>query len=339
MVVEQPLSEPAATDGEVTYLQAIHDALWEELERLPTMVVLGEDIQEGGVFRVTDGMLERFGAERILDTPLAESSIVGIAIGLATNGCVPVAEIQFADFAYLAFDQLISEAAKWRYRSNGGWGCPIVVRMPYGAGIGGALYHSQSIEALLFHVPGLKIVAPSTPADAKGLLKAAIRDPDPVIYFEHKKAYRLLRGAVPEGDFEVPIGPAALRREGDDLSVITYGFMVHETLEAAATLAAEGIEARVLDLRTLAPLDREAILETARATGKVLIVQEDTLTGGIGAEVAALIAEHAFHDLDAPVRRLASPDIPPMPFNVHVEAQLLPGQATIAQAMRDLAAY
>ncbi len=324
---------------ERTYIEAINDALLEEMERLPHMVVLGEDVQQGGVFRATEGLLERFGPERVLDTPLAESSIVGVSIGLATNGCVPVAEIQFADFAYPAFNQLISEAAKWRYRSNGRWGCPIVVRMPFGAGVRGALYHSQSIEALLAHVPGLKIVVPSTPHDAKGLLKAAIRDPDPVIYFEHKKAYRLLKGDLPDDDYVVPIGPAALRREGDDLTVISYGLMAHESLEAAVELAGEGIEATVLDLRTLAPLDRAAILDAARRTGKVLIVHEDTLTGGIGGEVAAIIAEWAFDDLDAPVRRLAAPDIPAMPFNGAVEDWWLPSRQTIAEAMRELAAY
>jgi len=324
---------------EKAYIEAIHDALIEEMDRLPTMMVLGEDIQEGGVFRVTDGMLQRYGPQRVLDTPLAESSIVGISIGLATNGCVPVAEIQFADFAFPAFNQIISEAARWRYRSYNGWGCPIVVRAPFGAGIRGALYHSQSIEAMLAHVPGLKVVVPSTPYDAKGLLKAAIRDPDPVIYFEHKKAYRLLKADVPDGDYVVPIGEAALRREGDDITVISYGLMAHECLQAAEELAAEGIDATVLDLRTLAPLDRDAILEAARRTGKVLIVHEDNLTGGIGGEIAAIIAEHAFDDLDAPVRRLASPDVPAMPFNAAGEDYCLPSRAKIAAAMRALAAY
>ncbi len=322
-----------------TYLDAIHDALWEEMERLPAMIILGEDIQEGGVFRATDGMLDRFGPQRVLDTPLAESSIVGVSIGMAQNGCVPVAEIQFADFAYPAFNQLISEAARWRYRSNGGWGCPIVVRIPFGAGIRGALYHSQSIEALLAHVPGLKVVVPSTPYDAKGLLKAAIRDPDPGIYLEHKKAYRLLKEELPEGDYTVPIGPAQLRRDGADLTVIAFGLMVHECMEAAEALAQEGIDATVLDVRTLAPLDRDAILDAARRTGKVLIVYEDNLTGGIGAEIAAIIAEHAFNDLDAPIRRLAAPDIPAMPFNGGMEDYCLPSKEKIAVAMRDLAAY
>ena len=324
---------------EKTYVDAIHDALSEEMERLDTMVVLGEDIQEGGVFRVTDGMFERYGGMRVLDTPLAESSIVGVAIGMAVNGCVPVAEIQFADFAYPAFNQIISEAARFRYRSDGGFGCPIVVRMPYGAGIRGAMYHSQSIEALLAHVPGLKVVAPSTPRDAKGLLKAAIRDPDPVIYFEHKKAYRMLKEEIEDGDFEVPIGTAEVRREGDDITVMSFGLMAHECLLAADEIAADGIEATVLDLRTLAPLDRAAILEAARRTGKVLIVHEDNLTGGLGAEISAIIAEYAFDSLDAPIRRLASPDVPAMPFAAELEDWCLPSREKIAAAMRDLAAY
>ena len=322
-----------------TYIEAIHDAMVEEMGRDQGVMVLGEDIQEGGVFRATDGMLERFGPERVLDTPLAESSIVGLSIGMALNGMLPIAEIQFADFAYPAFNQLISEAAKWRYRSANGWGCPIVVRAPFGAGIRGAMYHSQSIEALLAHVPGLKVVAPSTPYDAKGLLKAAIRDPDPVVYFEHKKAYRMLKDELPDDDYVVPIGPAKVRREGDDITVISYGLMAHECLEAANELAGEGIEATVLDLRTLAPLDRAAILDAASRTGKVLIVHEDTLTGGIGGEVAAIIAEHAFDALDAPIRRLASPDVPAMPFNEGMEEYCLPSREKIASAMRDLAAY
>jgi 2-oxoisovalerate dehydrogenase E1 component beta subunit len=338
MTLVQPATQNSQPTAQTTYIQAIHDAMWEEMERLPEMVVLGEDIQEGGVFRATEGMLEKFGPQRVLDTPLAESSIAGIAIGMAQNGCVPVAEIQFADFAYPAFNQLISEAAKWRYRSNGGYGCPIVVRMPYGAGIRGAMYHSQSIEALLAHVPGLKVIAPSTVYDAKGLLKAAIRDPDPVIYFEHKKAYRLLKDQLPPDDYVVPIGEAAIRREGDDITVIAYGLMAYECAEIAAGIAGE-VDATVLDLRTLAPLDRDAILQAARRTGKVLVVYEDNITGGVGAEVAALIAEHAFDDLDAPVRRLASPDLPAMPFSGVVEDALLPSREKVAAAMRDLAAY
>jgi 2-oxoisovalerate dehydrogenase E1 component beta subunit len=322
-----------------TYIEAIHDAMFEEMERDESVLVLGEDIQEGGVFRATDGMLERFGPQRVLDTPLAESSIVGLSIGMAVNGCLPIAEIQFADFAFPAFNQLISEAARWRYRSNNGWGCPIVVRAPFGAGIRGGLYHSQSIEALLAHVPGLKVVVPSTAYDAKGLLKAAVRDPDPVIYFEHKKAYRMLKEELPDEDYTVPIGPAQLRREGDDITVISYGLMAHECLEAADELAADAIESTVLDLRTLAPLDRDAILDAARRTGKILIVHEDNLTGGFGAEIAAIIAEHAFDSLDAPIRRLAAPDVPAMPFAEAQEEFCLPSREKIVAAMRELAAY
>ena len=325
---------------EKNVVTAIRDALHDEMANDDRIVLLGEDVgARGGVFRISVGWLDEFGEQRVLDTPLAESGIIGVAIGMALHGLLPVAEIEFADFAYPAFNQLISEAAKWRYRSNNGWGLPLVVRAPFGAGVRGALYHSQSIEALLAHVPGLKVVVPSTPYDAKGLLKAAIRDPDPVIYFEHKRAYRLLKEELPEADYTVPIGTAALRREGDDLTVISYGITAHDALLAAEQLAGEGIEASVLDLRTLAPLDRGAILDAARRSGKVLIVHEDTLTGGIGGEVAAIIAEHAFDSLDAPVRRLAMPDIPAVPFNAGVEDYWLVTQEKIAAAMRELAAY
>src|SRR5690554_2718559 len=228
-----------------------------------------------------------------MDAPLSESAIVGVAIGAALNGMRPVAEIQFADFIHSAVDQIVSEAAKIRYRSRGQFSCPIVVRAPYGGGVQGALYHSQSVEALFYNVPGLKIVAPSTPYDTKGLLKAAIRDPDPVLFFEHKRTYRLIRGEVPDEDYTVPIGQAALRRSGDDLTVISYGMMVHTCLEAADALAGEGIHADVLDLRTLRPLDEEAVLESVRKTGKVLIVHEANKMGGVGAEVAAVISEKA----------------------------------------------
>ncbi len=322
-----------------TFLAAIREALCEEMARLDGMIVLGEDVQFGGVFRATDGLLERFGPWRVLDTPLAESSIVGMAIGMAVAGCVPVAEIQFADFAFAAFNQLINEAARLRYRSNGAWGCPLVVRAPFGAGVRGGLYHSQSIEAFLAHVPGLKVVVPSTPRDAKGLLKAAIRDPDPVVFLEHKKAYRLLEEDLPEGDYVVPLGSAAWRREGEDLTVVSYGLMAHEAVGAADELAREGIDAGVLDLRSLAPLDRGAILDGARRTGKVLVVHEDNLTGGVGGEVAAIIVEHAFEALDAPIRRLAAPDAPAMPFSRGMEELCLPSRERIAAAMRELAAY
>ena len=322
------------------YIEAIRDALDEEMAADSGVLVMGEDVQEGGVFRATEGLLEKYGPGRVIDMPLAESSIVGVAIGAAFNGMRPVAEIQFADFIHPAMNQIISEAARIRYRSNGTFGCPIVIRASYGGGIHGGLHHSQSLEALFFHVPGLKIVVPSTPADAKGLLRAAIRDDDPVIYFEHKRAYRLLKDEVPEGDFTVPIGPAVVRREGDDLTVFAYGFMVQESLKAAQRLSEEeGVEACVVDLRTLAPLDRDAILEGARRTGKVLIVHEDNLTGGVGAEVAPIIAEHAFDSLDGPIMRLAAPDVPAFPYAAPLEEFCLPDAEKIADAIRRLAAY
>jgi 2-oxoisovalerate dehydrogenase E1 component beta subunit len=322
------------------YIEAIRDALDEEMGADPRVLVMGEDVQEGGVFRATEGLLEKYGPGRVLDTPLAESSIVGVAIGAAFNGMRPVAEIQFADFIHPAMNQIISEAARIRYRSNGAFGCPIVVRAPFGGGIHGALHHSQSVEALFFHVPGLKIVVPSTPADAKGLLRAAIRDEDPVLYFEHKRAYRLLKDEVPEGDYTVPIGRAEVRREGDDVTVFSYGLMVQETLEAAKRLSEEdGIEACVVDLRSLSPLDRDAILEGARRTGKVLIVHEDNLTGGVGAEVAAIIAQDAFESLDGPIMRLAAPDVPAFPYAAPLEEFCLPNAEKIGAAIRRLAAY
>ena len=325
---------------EETYIAAIHAALSEEMERLPTMVILGEDIQEGGVFRVTEGFLERFGPQRALDTPLAESSIVGVAIGMAQNGCVPVAEIQFADFAFPAFNQLISEAARWRYRSNGAWGCPITVRAPYGGGIHGGPYHSQSVESIYGHVPGLRVVCVATPYDAKGLLKAAVRDPNPVLFFEHKRAYRLYRQELPDDDFTVPIGEAEVKREGENLTLVTYGMMLHHSLEAAETVQAEdGISVEVIDLRTISPLDKETVLASVEKTGKALVVYEDNLAAGFGAEVAAVIAEEGFEALDGPVTRVASPDVPISPFAGVLEQAVLPNPEKITQAIRDLAAY
>jgi 2-oxoisovalerate dehydrogenase E1 component beta subunit len=321
-------------------IEGIREALMEEMERDSRVWILGEDVgRKGGVFLATDGLQARYGEARVLDTPLAESCIVGIAIGSALNGLIPVAEIQFADFIHPAFDQIVSEAARIRYRSNGAWSCPIVIRAPFGGGVHGGLYHSQSVEAFYAHVPGLKVVIPSTPADAKGLLKAAIRDPDPVLFFEHKKAYRLIRGEVPEGDHVVPIGPAAVRRAGRHLSCIAWGLMTHYCLEAAETVAAEEIEVEVVDLRTLRPLDRDTILASVRRTARALIVYEDNLTGGFGAEVAAIIASEAFEHLDAPVTRLAGPDVPAMPFNRPQEEAFMPSPEKIATAMRKVAAY
>lgn len=277
---------------------------------------------------------------RVLDTPLTESLIIGAAIGAAAYGMRPVAEIQFADFIHPAMDQIINEAAKVRYRSNGAWSCPMVIRSPFGGGVHGALYHSQSVEALFHHVPGLKIVIPSTPYDAKGLLKAAIRDEDPVLFFEHKRAYRSIRGEVPEGDYVLPLGKADVKREGRDLTVITYGYNVHLCLEAAERLAQEdGIEAEVVDLRTVAPLDRETIVESVKKTGRVMISHEDTKTGGIGAEVSAVIAEEALFYLDAPIVRVAPPDVHAMPYNSVLEKAFMPTVEEHYEAMRDLARF
>ncbi|PWI58678.1 alpha-ketoacid dehydrogenase subunit beta [Sulfoacidibacillus thermotolerans] len=322
------------------YIDSIHDALQEEMRRDQGVFVVGEDVGvRGGVFRVTQGLIEEFGEMRVIDAPLAESAIVGVAIGAAAYGLKPVAEIQFADFILPAVNQIISEAAKMRYRSNNDWSCPLVVRAPYGGGVHGALYHSQSVEALFHHVPGLKVVMPATAADAKGLLLSAIRDPDPVLFFEHKALYRWVKDDVPDGDYTVPIGKARLVREGEDLTVITYGLMVHYAEEAARELEKEGVSIELLDLRTVSPLDREAILAAAKKTGKVLIVHEDNKTGGVGAEVSAIIAEEALFDLDAPIARLCGPDIPAMPFNPPQERFYMVNSEKIAQAMRKLAAF
>ncbi|MFQ5872649.1 MAG: alpha-ketoacid dehydrogenase subunit beta [Dehalococcoidia bacterium] len=323
-----------------TVLEAIRDGMAEELERDDRVVVLGEDVGKlGGVFRVTDGLLSRFGEERVIDTPLAENSIVGIAIGMALNGLHPIAEIQFADYIYPAYDQIVNEAAKIRYRSAGAYGCPLVVRTPYGAGIHGGLYHSQSVEVQFAHIPGLKVVAPSNPYDAKGLIKSSIQDEDPVIYLEHKKTYRLIKGEVPEEEYVVPLGSAKVVREGSDITVLTYGLMVHYALEAATELEKESVSVEVVDLRTLLPLDKKAVLESVRKTSKALIVYEDNLTLGYGAELAAILASEAFEDLDGPIMRVAAPDVPSMPFHPVMEDYCLPSSTEIAEALRKLAVY
>ena len=322
------------------FLDAIHDALHEEMSRDPSVVVLGEDVgKKGGVFGVTEGLYQAFGEARVIDTPLAESCIVGVAVGMSVNGLRPVAEIQFADFIHPAFDQILSEAARLRYRSKNDFGCPIVIRTPYGGGVHGALYHSQSIEAFYAHVPGLKVVVPYTPADAKGLLKAAVRDPDPVLFLEHKKMYRSVRGEVPDSDFTVPIGPAAIRRPGRDLSIFAYGLMVHESLQAADALGKEGIEAEVVDVRTLRPLDTKTILASVERTNRALIVYEDNRFGGFGGEIAATIAEEGFRYLDAPPTRLAGPEVPAVPFSHPFEEWFMISAPKIADAARALAAY
>jgi 2-oxoisovalerate dehydrogenase E1 component beta subunit len=325
---------------EKTLIAGVREALMEEMERDERVWILGEDVgRKGGVFLATEGLYDRFGEARVLDTPLAESSIIGVAIGAAMNGTIPVAEIQFADFIHPAFDQIVSEAARIRYRSNGDFGCPIVIRAPYGGGVHGGLYHSQSVEAFYGHVPGLKVVIPSTPEDTKGLLKAAIRDPDPVMFFEHKKTYRLIKGEIPEGDYVTPIGKAAVRREGTGLSVFAWGLMVHYCMQAADELESEGISVEVVDIRTIAPLDKQAILDSVEKTARAMVVYEDNLTGGFGAEISAVIAEEGFELLDAPVVRVAGPDVPAMPFNKPQEEFFLPSPERIAAAMRKLAAY
>ncbi len=323
--------------AELTYLQAIAAALEEEMAADERVLLMGEDIGAfGGAFKVTKGLLERFGERRVIDTPMSEWAFVGAAIGAAMMGLRPVVEIQFADFIATPFDMIVNQAATCYYR----WQAPvpIVIRAPSGGGMRAGPFHSQNPEAWFVHRPGLKVVAPSTPYDAKGLLKAAIRDSNPVLYFENKYLYRKLKADVPDDDYVVPIGVADVKRAGRDVSIIAYGAMVDEALQAAATLADEDIDVEVLDLRTLLPLDREAILATAARTGKVIIVHEASLTGGVGGEVAAIIAERAFELLDAPLMRLAGLDTP-IPFSPPLEDAFRPNAAKIAAAVRDLAAY
>lgn len=324
----------------MSYIQAVTTAIKEEMERDEQVFILGEDVgKKGGVFKATDGLYDQFGEARVLDTPLAESAIAGVGIGAAMYGKRPIAEMQFADFIMPAVNQIISEAAKIRYRSNNDWTCPITIRAPYGGGIHGALYHSQSIEAIFANQPGLKIVMPSTPYDVKGLLKSAIRDNDPVLFLEHKRAYRLLKENVPEEDYTIPIGEADVKREGSDVTVITYGLCVHFALQAAERLAEEGIDAHILDLRTVYPLDKNAIIEAAKKTGKVLLVTEDNKEGSIIGEVAAIIGENCLFDLDAPIQRLAGPDVPAMPYAPTMEKYFMMNPDKVEKAIRELAQY
>ncbi len=325
---------------EMTLIEAIRQALDEELARDDRVFITGEDVgKRGGVFRATMGLLDKYGESRIIDSPLAELSIVGIGIGAAVYGMRPICEIQFADFIHPAFNQIVNEAAKMCYRSNGDWTVPMVIRAPYGGGISGGLYHSQSVEAFFTHVPGLKVVIPSNPHDAKGLLKSAVRDPNPIMFFEPKKGYRLIKGEVPAGDYTVPIGPANVSRAGRDLSVFAYGMMHYYCLKAAEAVAADGIDVEVVDLRTLYPVDKATILDSVRKTGKALVVYEDNLTMGYGAEVAAIIADEAFTSLDAPVKRLAAPDVPAVPYSHPMQDWFMPNPDKIADAIRDLANY
>jgi pyruvate/2-oxoglutarate/acetoin dehydrogenase E1 component len=333
-----PGAHQSSSDGrgvrEMTYLEAISDGLREEMRRDQSVFCFGEDIGAfGGAFKVTDGFFEEFGAERVLDAPLAENLIVGAAGGAAVEGLRPVCEMQFSDFISCGFDQLVNVAAKLHYRQ--GIAVPIVIRLPSGGGFSGGPFHSQNPEAWFLQAPGLKVVAPATAADAKGLLVSAIRDPNPVCYLEHKGLYRHVRGEVPEGEYTVPIGEAAVAREGEEMTVIAYGSSVHLALEAAEELN-ESIE--VIDLRSLCPLDSEAILGSARKTGKVLVAHEATRSCGVGAEVAALITEAAFEHLDAPVRRLTTPDVP-IPFSPPLEQRVLPQPDDMKEACRELLAY
>lgn len=324
----------------LTVIEAAREAMREEMRRDPSVFVMGEDVgKRGGVFLATKDFVQEFGEARVLDTPLAESSIAGVAIGAALYGLRPVAEAQFADFIWPTVNQIIGEASRIRYGSNGRLNVPLTLRSPYGGHVRGGLYHSQSVEAHFAHAPGLKVVAPATPYDMKGLLKAAIRDDDPVVALEHKRTYRSVRGEVPDEDYVVPIGAADVKSEGRDLSVITYGLTLHYALQAAAELESEGVSAEVLDLRTLRPLDAEAILASVRKTGRALVVQEDNAAVSVGSEVSALIAEHAFEHLDAPVMRLAGPEVPAMPFAPTLEAAYMPTSDKIAAKIREMAAY
>jgi 2-oxoisovalerate dehydrogenase E1 component beta subunit len=321
----------------IPFLEAIRQALHEEMARDERVFVMGEDVGAyGGAFKVTDGLMDTYGEARVIDTPISEVAIVGSAIGASYMGMRPVCEIQFIDFIAVAFDMLTNFAAKSRYRN--GAGVPIVVRGPCGGGVGGGPFHSLNPEAFFLNTPGLKMVEPSTAYDAKGLLKAAIRDDDPVLFFEHKFLYRRVKDEVPDDDYIVPIGKAAVRREGKDLSILTFGAMVHTALDAAAELAQQGIEAEILDLRSLAPLDREAVLGTVAKTSRALILHEATLTGGIGGELAAIIASEAFEYLDAPVMRVASLDSP-VPYSPPLEAAFLPSVAKVVAAAKTLVEY
>ena len=324
----------------LAFIEAITEALHQEMERDERVFILGEDIGlSGGVFKATAGLHEKFGEDRVLDTPLAEGIIIAASIGSAMVGLRPVPEIQFTDFITPAMDQLVQQASKLHYRSAGGYSCPITVRICCGGGVGGGLYHSQENAAWFVHEPGLKVVMPSTPYDAKGMLLAAIRDPNPVLFFEHKKLYRTVKGEVPEGDYTVPIGPAAVRREGRDVTVLTYGFMTHVALEAAEVMSKRGVEAEVIDVRTLAPLDKDTILSSVKKTSKCLIVHEDKRTMGIGAELAAIVSEEAFDHLDGPVVRVTGPDIPPIPFSPPLEKFYMVNSEKVVAAMERLAAY
>jgi 2-oxoisovalerate dehydrogenase E1 component beta subunit len=321
-------------------VEAVRATLYEAMKTDDRTIILGEDVGlRGNVFLITKDFINEFGPERVIDTPIAEASIIGIAVGMAMEGLRPIAEIQFADFIYPAFNQIVGEAAKTRYRSNGEYTCPLVIRTPYGGGVRGALSHSVSIEALFYHVPGLKIVAPAFPSDVKGLLNAAIDDPDPVLFLEHKKTYRLIKGEVPDGHYTIPLGKANVLKEGTQLSVVSYGLYVHWALEAAQQLEQEGMSVEVIDLRSIRPMDKTAILASVQKTRKLLIVHEDNKFGGIGAEISAMVAEEALFSLDAPIRRLAAPDVPAMGYAEPLEHEYMSSPAKMAEAMREMVKF
>ena len=323
--------------SQTTYVEAIRQGIWEEMERDENVFVMGEDVGiYGGAFKITKGMLEHFGEKRVIDTPLSESAIVGAGTGAAIYGLRPVLEMQFADFMACGFDQITNFAAKCRYR----WGqaIPMVIRAPAGGNIHGGPFHSQNVEMPYVHTPGLKVVQPSTARDAKGLIKSAIRDNDPVIFLEHKYLYRSVKEELPPEEYTVPLSKARIHREGEDISIVTYGWMVHVALEAAESLSDEGVSVEVLDLRTLAPLDRESILTTCKKTSKAILLHEDTLTGGLGGELAGIIAEHAFDYLDGPLIRITAPDTP-VPFSETLEKVFLPSTDEVVRKARWLYRY
>ena len=327
--------------AKMTYLEAIRKGIEEEMARDENVVIFGEDVGgvKGGVFGVTKGLAEQFGDHRCFNTPLTEGEIGGLAVGLGLVGYRAIGEFQFADYILPAVNQLISEASRMRYRTKGDWTAPIVYRAPYGGGVRGGLYHSQSTEKVLFGQPGLRIVTPSSPHDAKGLIKAAIRSDDPVLFYEHKRLYRLLKEDVSDDDYVVPLDKANVVREGDDITVIGYGMVLNHALKAAETLSKEGYEAEVVDVRSLYPLDKETLVKAAKKTGKVLLVTEDNLEGSIMSEISAIIAEEALFDLDAPIKRLAGPDSPSMPYAIALEREFLVNEEKVTNAMRELAEF
>lgn len=324
--------------AKLNIVQAVNLALLQEMERDPNVIVLGEDVgRNGGVFRATEGLQQKFGEERVVDTPLSESGIVGVAIGMAVYGLVPVVEIQFMGFIYAAMEQLISHAARIRTRSRGRFSCPLVVRTPYGGGIHAPEHHSESTEALFVHIPGLKVVVPSTPAETKGLLTSAIRDPDPVIFLEPARIYRAIKEEVPEGDYTIPLGKARVVQEGEDITLIAWGAMLRPTLQAAQMAREEGIEAEVIDLRTLYPLDRDTVIQSVKKTKRAVVVHEAPKTAGLGAEIVALVNEHALMYLEAPVGRVTGFDTPiPLP---RLEDFYLPNAKRILKAVRKVRGY